>query len=660
MDSEKERCHKCSDFEEKVVNLRTPNGNLIKSTAYECVECTTVFVPQEKAEKIQSEDKSVMQENKEYSPHNMVPVDLRKTDCLKDSSSTDDIENVGNNGEDPLIGTLTNDTLEPLFQNHDVSDDNNAESNTDDATSHSIESPDAKTEVSSNVFSCKKCSNTVMFASLSTMFQHYRDMHNMECTPDDLIAYNCYVCNTQYGSQKELDEHLLTKCNSIATYNCKHCEKKFDSHKLLDSHMIECEEKNDQSYDSLAQYECTLCLVTFHQHQDLVEHHRNKHMGEKVYKCDYCPASFSWPENLERHMKIHEESSSKPEETRILCKVCSNPCHSVFSLASHMSLSHPDHPFTQDGTWGVKSSEEVRRSKRRRNTCAPSSQPIKLVNAVDEDLSEFVAELANSSAKKRNIDCETDPSKAGIENSADSSEPFDLKELGNEASDVVIIEEDDIGVQKLVNAVAAQSDPHSLYCSACDKTYQDSTTDKISMNLHCSRCGWTFKKHYQLEAHIEHLHPPDILQSICRVCHMRLKNNTAMDRHYTQEHADSKVFHCYQCDSQFNTKSCLRGHLLRHRSSKDGKGSGEHICPHCSMRYAHAHQLLTHITKSHQAFVPKPGIIGDLNTMFVCGFCSKRFTYEGSLKIHLKQHEEKIKNQMIANAAAGIEFSEKM
>jgi uncharacterized Zn-finger protein len=90
--------------------------------------------------------------------------------------------------------------------------------------------------------------------------------------------------NTEKSNKKDLkckEGRKLFKCGF------EKCDKRFDYKWILDRHI--------NSHFCFKLYKCDYegCSKAYKSKENLSLHNRNKHLGEKPYKCNFCPATFS-------------------------------------------------------------------------------------------------------------------------------------------------------------------------------------------------------------------------------------------------------------------------------------------------------------------------------------------------------------------------------
>ncbi|KAK2142205.1 hypothetical protein LSH36_985g01013 [Paralvinella palmiformis] len=152
----------------------------------------------------------------------------------------------------------------------------------------------------------------------------------------------CELCHRGFANKREYVLHQYNhkeKCS----YYCAFCFKTFPSEFAFKRHNKFHEKKKTKCIS------CRICDKEFEYVKDLEEHHRQSHLNEKMFRCKHCQATFSWRENLNKHMRMHEGPPSKPDHK---CAKCGRAFMDNISLRLHIcdankksDVSKPDKPF---------------------------------------------------------------------------------------------------------------------------------------------------------------------------------------------------------------------------------------------------------------------------------------------------------------------------
>lgn len=211
--------------------------------------------------------------------------------------------------------------------------------------------------------------------------------------------YTCQICNKSYSKKQNMNEHLekhwkIDKNVSLPQlFTCPLCKENLPTFRLLKNHMSEshqiarkdplvtsqqplhecneCHEKFKHQMSLKAHkekvhegrtnptFECDACKATFRIKQMLITHIKNKHGGEKRYKCAQCDKGFSGTKSLYNHILLH--TGRKP----FSCEYCDQSFRRKDSRDLHHRKHTKEQPFLcQD--CGQSFSTYTNRSKHRK------------------------------------------------------------------------------------------------------------------------------------------------------------------------------------------------------------------------------------------------------------------------------------------------------
>ena len=170
----------------------------------------------------------------------------------------------------------------------------------------------------------------------------------------------------------------------------------------------------------------------------------------------------------------------------------------------------------------------------------------------------------------------------------------------------------------------------------------------------CTYCDYKIKGWYNLRRHIECNHPEhgekkhfcDICgkaffyksmcvlhknqkhkQKHCHICGKQCFNTGSLEDHLNAVHdLGDKIYNCTSCEFSTKSKANLKSHIAAKHNVQNHKQ-----CPYCDYHTHMIHRIQIHLDSKHPEHDEK---------RISCDHCSKRFTYENSLKHHL----ESIKN----------------
>lgn len=110
----------------------------------------------------------------------------------------------------------------------------------------------------------------------------------------------CQFCPESFDLEKDIEKHTRTKHGDQFPVQCKNCSLGFTNENAWQLHEFKCRKRK---------YVCYLCKDVCGSKYILVNHMKNKHMGEdsKPYGCKKCTKRFCREWHLLRHMKIHRK-----------------------------------------------------------------------------------------------------------------------------------------------------------------------------------------------------------------------------------------------------------------------------------------------------------------------------------------------------------------
>ena len=160
------------------------------------------------------------------------------------------------------------------------------------------------------------------------------DRHNMMHT--DERPFQCTICGNRFRERRYVKEHMLTHDkNRERLYQCELCGQKCINAQTLKSHM--------RIHDEDKRHKCHLCTATF-SYSDGLKNHLVKHSGKMPHKCVICHRRFLVERALKKHMKTHKDkqNSARP----FVCKVCQDHFARMDELIDHMKNEHSgDRPY---------------------------------------------------------------------------------------------------------------------------------------------------------------------------------------------------------------------------------------------------------------------------------------------------------------------------
>ena len=171
-----------------------------------------------------------------------------------------------------------------------------------------------------------------------------------------------------------------------------------------------------------------------------------------------------------------------------------------------------------------------------------------------------------------------------------------------------------------------------LECNECGKSFtsrfalQDhETVHSLENPFRCNICGDNFDRYSSLKAH-QRSHSEE-MEFICEKCGKHLPNASQLKKHL-QMHEEGVAFSCGVCGKLFGTKDALSTHIKSHNKDRP------HVCDICNLGFLSSGGLNRHrkVHKRMEIFDHDSNSSPDL----WCKHCHANFTYEESLKKHLR------------------------
>ena len=149
----------------------------------------------------------------------------------------------------------------------------------------------------------------------------------------------------------------------------------------------------------------------------------------------------------------------------------------------------------------------------------------------------------------------------------------------------------------------------------------------------CTQCDTSFKNKSYLKHHIATVHD-GIKTWECQICAKTFSYKNKLQLHISNVHEKQKPFKCSACDYSAGIKGNVTKHILSvHGGAADvlyDSKDKEHDCTFCDFKCIWRPDLLKHIKEVHDG-------------NWKCPICSKIFTYQNKLQLHMASVHEKQK-----------------
>lgn len=127
---------------------------------------------------------------------------------------------------------------------------------------------------------------------------------------------------------------FLQQCSFLPTelsklYKCEHCMRCFKCGDKYAAHLF-----NEHGVGDKDPLICEICQMRLASSKGLKNHIRINHQEQEKINCPHCHRKFGNRENLERHLKNHDEDEIAKRK-RYICKTCGTALSTPYHLATH-------------------------------------------------------------------------------------------------------------------------------------------------------------------------------------------------------------------------------------------------------------------------------------------------------------------------------------
>lgn len=450
-------------------------------------------------------------------------------------------------------------------------------------------------------FSCPVCAST--FSQPYHMTRHLRNQHSVG-------EHVCSACAESFNTWLELRAHK--KSHAAERLTCLACNKQFTEKAALASHLRVHQKIQSRSPKSLT---CAECGKIFGRMYHLKRHmvtHQKEAVGE-TYSCPDCQKKFTFPEELNKHLRIHLQGNSGS------CPKCSKSFSGAEELEAHLRLHLKS--FSCD-TCGKTFKVECA-LKKHQHGHQTEQYYCSLCRKRFLKLSHYKRHLMVHGRR------ETKCPHCDVVFLKRTAFKYHLrthtKERPHQCSCCIetFQEKEDLEQHRLKHRKFKKERPYS--CTRCDLAFSTLTELTEHMGSHqgeqplnCPVCGKTFLNKNKLERHLT-IHTGE-RPHLCSACGSGFPSAASLKLHVSI-HTGEKPFQCSQCSKSFRSSSGLRLHCRQHMEVRPS-----YRCPECGRTYGRMTEL-----KMHQRYHT-----GD--KPFECACCRKRFISKDKLNVHMRIH----------------------
>ena len=181
---------------------------------------------------------------------------------------------------------------------------------------------------------CHQCDAT--FAIKGNLKTHIKEIHGDE-NQGEAATLLCDQCEFTTNKKAKLKGHI--EAVHLKKFSCPKCEMVCTTNAGLKEHILRKHDNTGQalfiSKKNRTKYMCDKCPFKTHWQGFLREHMENKH-GSKVFACDLCDYTTTFPKEFNKHWGYRHDPSTK----RYPCDQCHYSATFVQALKSHIQMVH--------------------------------------------------------------------------------------------------------------------------------------------------------------------------------------------------------------------------------------------------------------------------------------------------------------------------------
>jgi KRAB domain-containing zinc finger protein len=345
-----------------------------------------------------------------------------------------------------------------------------------------------------------------------TVYFFYRRLRPKRKNSDVDYSPNCH--NLSSGDETPKTRRLKRNYNANKTWPCKKCDQTFETLRLLRQHR------------------------KTHTVEDITEQHTYKFDEvQEIYICNTCSAEYQEREEIEKHIKTHEEMFE--------CPVCQEKFQKAYNYGTHMAIHSDDKLFR----------------------CPQCSYKTPKRTGL-------LIHINYVHLRKFYYVCTT---------------------CGKGFNDVVLFKEHDNehqGVRPFVCVVCNKDFAYSRYLLTHQVRYHRVGIEGKLLPNQCNVCNKVFSKVATLERHFKEKHSvaklPHEKKHLCDLCGKGFAQKNKLRIHY-RVHTGVKPYTCSYCAKSFTKKDYLVMHERVHSGEKP------YSCEYCGKCFSQGAPLRIHL-----------------------------------------------------------------
>ena len=378
----------------------------------------------------------------------------------------------------------------------------------------------------------------------------------------------------------------------------------------------------------------------------------SKRKSSSKHACDLCQASFTKPESLVRHKKLHLQYNPKNEpclkcgehctsrlnwhfkyHNKICiklaqCHLCDEKFSKVLSAINHFAFVHSEKNLNACKVCGkmYRERRDLLKHFAKNHSEVDKRYPCDTCQYVAKHIHDLKVHKRGMHREKIHKCDQCDeafrlPSALRLHN---ERVHLKIKYMCNHCGKIYL------NKPSLIEHEKTHKTDKPLHCDQCD--YKTNTTYNLYNhkrrnhvdigNFKCNECGRVFKRMENLNKHIKSHNP----QEKCDDCGKLFPSKQTLSQH-KRMHLPDKPFRCEICGDKFTYKQNLDSHMNTHSDVKPFS------CDQCSMTFVRKGNLTQHL-KTHSDVKP-----------YSCDQCSLTFRLPHHLRNHINSNHLGLKRK---------------
>ncbi|XP_058827660.1 zinc finger protein 58-like [Topomyia yanbarensis] len=471
---------------------------------------------------------------------------------------------------------------------------------------------------------------------------------------DNFTCHKCIVAGTDKGETfstfYKLKQHFQQMHDSPCYLFC--CDKQWTSSRSYKMH-ISFHSGNPRTKSNKRR--CIECCRWFKDEGSFADHMALVHTPEeeKRFKCDRCPKAFTGEDQLNSHIKWHDEVEQRNHH----CALCNRYFLNIGNLHNHNQSHHGSKPLAGEADDKDESEPES------------SEKPIEEAKKSNKKGSDFLPkrerstpeQIAEQEALIRQI-VSLNCTRCEFVSDSYTKLAYHNRKFHKETGGAIHCCERRFDCRlRLYEHCLRHLNPDHFKCELCGKVFKDSQglqhhnwwihTPASERPYKCDICGDAFVKDYQLKQHVERHIEKERQTHTCDQCGRIYTTGLQLKKHMQRQHGALSDWVCDVCAKGFSHRVLLERHRLTHseegiaklrkQCEKCGRWlsnirnyqrhkrfcydtSGPVKCEICGLVSVNEAALRTH-NRLHHSNKPK----------YACSYCGKEFKKQ----IRCKEHE---------------------